>query len=211
MEGLGRLSGRTKMTNTLKGRPTFWIMLVQIVVGYAWLMSGIDKVRSAGFLPGLPDELAEMSEETKYGWYKRFLEDVAVPNADLFGWLVTWGELLVGISLIIVAAFLVLRGSADKWGPPASAIAAAALLGGIFMNVNFHLAEGFFHPLVGYSDGLEGSVDLDSLMPLVQLVLLGVNLSIAWQGIRLSRRVTPVAAGTAGGAGVVQGADRGTA
>ena len=79
------------------------------------------------------------------------------------------------------------------------------------MNVNFHLAEGFFHPLVGYSDGLEGSVDLDSLMPLVQLVLLGVNVSIAWQGIRLSKRVTPVAADGARGTGVVHGAHRGTA
>src|SRR3989304_857803 len=110
------------MLRALRGERAFWIMLVQAVVGYAWLASAVDKVRSASFLPGLPDELAEMSEETKYGWYSRFLEDVAVPNADLFGRLVTWGELLVGISLIIVAAFLVLRGSADKWGPPASAL-----------------------------------------------------------------------------------------
>jgi hypothetical protein len=155
-------------------------MLVQIVIGYAWLASAIDKLRSATFLPGLPEELAEMSEETKYGWYRRFLEDVAIPNAELFGRLVTWGELLVGISLMALAAFLVLRGSDGRWALSASAIGAAALLVGVFMNVNFHLAEGYYHPFAGYGDGLDGSVDLDSLMPLTQLVLLAFNLTIAW-------------------------------
>jgi hypothetical protein len=177
------------MFKFVKGRQIFWIMLVQIVIGYAWLASAIDKLRSSAFLSGLPDELAEMSEETKYGWYRRFLEDVAIPNSDLFGRLVTWGELLVGISLIALAAFLILCGTADRWTLPVSAVAAAALLGGILMNGNFHLAEGFYHPFVGYSDGLEGSVDLDSLMPLVQLVLLAVNLAIAWAAFRQFQRV----------------------
>jgi hypothetical protein len=179
------------MIKAPKGGRIFWIMLIQTVVGYAWLVSAIDKIRSETFLPGLPSELAKMSEETKYGWYSRFLEDAAIPNADLFGRLVTWGELLVGISLIALAGLLVLRGTDDRWALPASATAAVALLAGIFMNVNFHLAEGFYHPLAGYSDGLEGSVDLDSLMPLVQLVLLAVNLSIAWSGIRQLRKATP--------------------
>ena len=199
------------MTKTLKGWPIFWIMLVQMVVGYAWLASAVDKVRSSTFLPGLPQELEEMSEETKYGWYRRFLEDGVIPNAELFGRLVTWGELLVGISLIALAALLILRGTAGRWALPASGIGAAALLAAIFMNGNFHLAEGYFHPFIGYSDGLEGSVDLDSLMPLVQLVLLGVNLSMAWQGIRRPRGVMAIAGGGVGGSGAVQSADRGIA
>jgi hypothetical protein len=178
------------MVRALKGERIFWIMLVQFLVGYVWLISAIDKVRSATFLPGLPQRLAEMSEETKYGWYRRFLKDVTIPNAEVFGRLITWGELLVGISLMALAAFLVLRGTQDRWALAASSIAAGALLAGVLMNVNFHLAEGFHHPFVGYSDGLEGSVDLDSLMPLVQLVLLAVNLTIAWSGFRQLRKVT---------------------
>jgi uncharacterized membrane protein YphA (DoxX/SURF4 family) len=168
-------------------------MLVQTVIGYAWLVSGIDKLRSSTFLPGLSEELAEMSDETKYGWYRNFLENVAIPNSDLSGRLVTWGELLVGISLIAAAAFLILQGAAGRWTAPVSAIAAAALLAGIFMNVNFHLAEGYYHPFAGYGDGLDGSIDLDSLMPLTQLVLLAFNLAI------LMPTVTPWARGRLGG------------
>jgi len=186
------------MIKAPKGGRLFWIMLIQTVIGYVWFVSGIDKLRSSAFLPGLPDVLAEMSEETKYGWYRNFLENVALPNSDLFGLLVAWGELAVGVSLIAAAAFLVLRGTADRWAMPVLAIAVAALLAGIFMNVNFHLAEGYYHPFAGYGDGLDGSVDLDSLMPLTQLVLLAFNLAIAWSGARQMRRIAGTEVVTSG-------------
>ncbi len=172
------------MVRTLKGQSLVWIMAVQAVVGYTWLVSGIDKVRSPTFLAALPDTLAEMAEETKFGWYRRFLEEVTLPNAELFGRLVTWGEVLVGGGMIVLAAALVVRGSADRWTLPISSFAGVALVAGIVMNANFHLAEGYSHPFLGYSDGLEGSVDLDSLMPVVQLVLLAFNGAVAWSARR---------------------------
>src|SRR5690606_13786376 len=44
------------------------------------------------------------------GWYAAFLENVALPNATLFSYLVAYGELLVGLGLIVglltgIAAF----------------------------------------------------------------------------------------------------------
>jgi thiosulfate dehydrogenase [quinone] large subunit len=44
------------------------------------------------------------------GWYARFLESVMIPNATLFSYLVTLGEILVGLGLIFglctgIAAF----------------------------------------------------------------------------------------------------------
>ncbi|MCU6339966.1 DoxX family protein, partial [Enterobacter quasiroggenkampii] len=35
------------------------------------------------------------------GWWASFLEHVAIPNAQLFSLMVQWGELLVGIGLIV--------------------------------------------------------------------------------------------------------------
>jgi hypothetical protein len=164
--------------------------VIQAVVGYAWLVSAIDKIRSETFLPGLPDELAEMSRRRSTAGTAAFWKIQSVPNADLFGRLVTWGELLVGIGLIVMAVFLVLRGTNDRWAlwrrPSRPWRCWRA-----FHERQFSPGRGFDHPFVGYSDGLEGSVDLDFLMPLVQLVLLGVNPSIAWLGIRQLRKATP--------------------
>lgn len=56
------------------------------------------------------------------GWYASFLENVVLPNAEMWGYVIAWGEFLVGIALILglftgIAAFF-----------------------GIFMNFNFMLA-----------------------------------------------------------------------
>ena len=61
------------------------------------------------------------------------------------------------------------------------------------MNVNFHLANGSAHPWLIPGDGFDEGVDLDSLMPTVQLVLIVVSLSV-WRATR--RRA---AAGRPGG------------
>lgn len=52
------------------------------------------------------------------GWYAAFLENISLPNAGVFTFLVAWGELLVGIGLILGAATI------------------SALLAGAFMHLN---------------------------------------------------------------------------
>lgn len=60
---------------------------------------------------------------------------------------------------------------------------ALASLGGIFMAVNFHLANGAPHPWLIPKDGFDEGVDLDSLLPAVQLVLIGVSVGL-WRSLR---------------------------
>jgi len=38
---------------------------------------------------------------TVQGWWAAFLETFALPNAELFNFMVAWGEVLVGIALIL--------------------------------------------------------------------------------------------------------------
>jgi len=99
-------------------------LLVRLYVGYEWLMGGIEKVfgeRSVvwvgakagtavgGFLKGAiaKSPLAEGFDPIKtphpavQEWYAIIIRDVFIPNAALFSYLMAFGELLVGIALIL--------------------------------------------------------------------------------------------------------------
>ncbi|HEY8414171.1 MAG TPA: DoxX family protein [Thermaerobacter sp.] len=111
-----------------------WIWLVlRLWLGWEWLQAGLHKVGNpkwtgaeagaavTGFLKGA---LAKTTGEHPdvAGWYAWFIDRIALPNAKLFSFLVAWGEVLVGIALILgiftgLAAFF-----------------------GTFMNVNFLFA-----------------------------------------------------------------------
>lgn len=95
-------------------------LVVRLYVGYAWLVAGWHKVTDAnwtgenaggavsGFVQGALAKAEGGKDVT--GWYATFLENVVLPNAGVFGYLVAWGELLVGLGLILglltgIAAF----------------------------------------------------------------------------------------------------------
>lgn len=45
------------------------LLLVQVVLGYEWLVSGLTKLERGGFPQGLADELRDMSQGSP-GWYR---------------------------------------------------------------------------------------------------------------------------------------------
>lgn len=109
-----------------------WLVL-RMWLGYEWLSAGLGKVGNpvwtgekagvavTGFFQGV---LAKTTGEhpAVTSWYGAFIEKVALPNAKLFSYLVAYGEVLVGIALILGFATVF-----------------AALMGA-FMNLNFMLA-----------------------------------------------------------------------
>lgn len=159
--------------------PLVGILLVQIVLGYEWLMSGLTKIVRGGFPSGLADELTEKSEGLG-GWYTSFLDEVVIPNAEVFGYLILLGELLVGAGLIVAALVWLLRWEQLSTGGRTSVLAVTALaaLGGIFMNVAFHLANNSAHPWLIPADGFDEGVDLDSILPALQAVLILVSVGV---------------------------------
>lgn len=88
-----------------------WIWLIlRLYLGYGWFMAGIGKVTSdawTGENAGtavknyLEGALARVGEGDVPAWYGWFLEHVAIPNATEFSYLVAWGEVLVGVGLIV--------------------------------------------------------------------------------------------------------------
>lgn len=151
------------------------LLFIQGFLGYEWLMSGLAKIRSGEFVNGLGDHFSEAEGEVS-GWYKSFLDTVVVPNATVFGYLVTIGELAIGIALIVLAAAWWFRWSRLGFTGRSVLLTLVVLAGvvAIFMNVNFHLANGSTHPWIIAADPFDEGVDLDSVMPLIQLAISGV-------------------------------------
>ncbi|ULL16628.1 DoxX family membrane protein [Paenibacillus sp. H1-7] len=95
-------------------------LIVRLYVGYSWVTSGWGKVTNEawtgakagtalqGFIKGALTK-AEAGKDVT-GWYAHFLENVVLPNAKIMGYIVAFGELLVGLGLILglltgIAAF----------------------------------------------------------------------------------------------------------
>lgn len=162
------------------------LLVMQGFLGYEWLMSGASKIVRGGFVSGLGDELAEKSRGT-VGWYQGFLDRQVIPHAGTFAVLVVAGELLVGVALLVTALLWGWRWSsrAPRAKLAVLIVAAGAGIAATLMNINFHLADGSPHPWLIPKDGFDEGVDLDSLMPLLQLVLVVV-------AVRAAKRLTSV-------------------
>jgi thiosulfate dehydrogenase (quinone) large subunit len=110
----------------------FWLIL-RLYTGYEWLVAGWEKVINpawvgpqagtalAGFVKGALAQTTGAHPNVQ-GWYATFLQNVVLPAAPVFSFVVAFGELLVGIALIL-----------------GMFTGIAAFFGG-FMNVNYLLA-----------------------------------------------------------------------
>ena len=98
-------------------------LLVRVYLGVLWLLAAWSKLTDpagawigknagaavSGFAQGAMQQTSgEHAQVT--GWYAGFLESVVVPNAALFSYLVTFGEIAIGLGLIFglftgIAAF----------------------------------------------------------------------------------------------------------
>ncbi|MHB1405591.1 MAG: DoxX family protein [Desulfitobacteriaceae bacterium] len=110
--------------------------VIRVYVGWEWLTAGFGKVFGpgsaswvgpqaggavSGFLKGALGKTSGQHPDVQ-PWYGWFIQNVAMPNATLFGYMVAWGELLVGAALIL--GFLT----------------TIALLAGIIMNMSYLLS-----------------------------------------------------------------------
>ncbi len=99
-----------------------WLwLIIRLYVGYEWLTAGWEKVTSpawvgpkagpalSGFVQGAL-KLTTGAHPSVQGWYGSFLQNMVLPNVGFWSGVVAFGELLVGIGLILgiftgIAAF----------------------------------------------------------------------------------------------------------
>jgi len=110
--------------------------VLRIYVGWNWIHSGLGKVmgeKSAvwvgskagaavtGFLTGALEKTTGAHPDVQ-SWYAWFVQNLALPNAKAFSYMVAYGEVLVGLALIV------------------GAFTTVALFAGLLMNFNYLLA-----------------------------------------------------------------------
>ncbi len=163
--------------NGSSGRLLGGLLVVQLIVGYEWLASGLSKLIRGDFPGGLAGDLHEKSKGAA-GWYQSFLDGTVIPHAHAFGYLIELSELLAGLALIAAAlAWLLAAERLPRGGRGVLLLATAgASLAGIVMAVNFHLANGGAPPWGIPGESFDEAVDLDSLIVAILLVLLVVSL-----------------------------------
>lgn len=177
-------SVQPRSTTEVLGRlPLVGLLLIQIFVGYEWFDSGLTKLVRGGFPSGLAADLHDRVKSAA-GWYRSFVDGSIIPHGVVFGYLIEIGELLVGVVFIAAALAWILGWERLPDAARIVLLAATILaaLGGIFMAVNFHLANGGTHPWVIPKDGFDESIDLDALLPAVQLVFVVLAVG-AWRAI----------------------------
>jgi uncharacterized membrane protein YphA (DoxX/SURF4 family) len=169
------------------------LLLVQLVVGYEWLASGLSKVANGDFPGGLAGTLADLAK-TSPGWYGSFLTGSVAPHAEAFGYAIEWAELLAGAVLLGSAALALRRGEPVRRSIERAT--AIALLVGLVLAVCFELANGAGFGTRLAADSFDEGVDLDTIMVALQLALLVPRL--AARRDRAASRPSAAAARAAG-------------
>jgi len=94
--------------------PQTCIVLLRVVVG-AWFLKAVWTKLTLAYAAGVipypavsprflafhPKRVAEFAADNPVGWYKDFLKDTVLPHATLFATLQTYGEVVVGVGLVL--------------------------------------------------------------------------------------------------------------
>jgi uncharacterized membrane protein YphA (DoxX/SURF4 family) len=109
------------------------LTIIRLYLGYAWFTAGLGKIQSGafdatGFLKNaVANPVKGPDGNMVYGWYVNFLESFALPNIDVFNFIVPWGETLIGLGLML------------------GCLTTAAMFFGLVMNFSFFLAGTVSH------------------------------------------------------------------
>lgn len=99
------------------------IAVLRVYTGLFFTWNGIGKITRDNFAGGMEGFLNSQIENS-FAFYRAFIESVVLPNKTMFAAMVSWGELCVGLLMIV--------GLATRY---------AAAIGAILV-LNFWLAKG---------------------------------------------------------------------
>jgi len=86
---------------TTKKSIHFWpITMLRVYAGAFFVQYGFGKLRNPNFVDGMSGFVTGNLDKC-YGFVRPFLESVVLPNSGVFAFLVSWGEFLIGVALIV--------------------------------------------------------------------------------------------------------------
>ena len=161
------------------------LALVELVIGYEWLISALNKVYSPTFRPGLAASIRTSLQDNPNDWWVALIQRLVIPYAPLWATVVEVAELLVAFGLFVGAMLWISgRFPRSRFACLLNVLVLLALLAGIAMTVNYYLLAG--HPLASLGHLNPGApfdegVSLDGLLTFLGVGLLLIHL-IAQQG-----------------------------
>jgi uncharacterized membrane protein YphA (DoxX/SURF4 family) len=109
------------------------LTIIRLYLGYSWFTAGLGKLTGGGFDASgflgnaVKNPVKGPDGNMVYSWYVNFLESFALPNIDVFNFIVPWGETLIGLGLML------------------GCLTTAAMFFGLVMNFSFFLAGTVSH------------------------------------------------------------------
>ena len=149
------------------------LLLVEICLGYEWFVSGLTKIVHGNFPQGLAGQLADLGKGAP-GWYRGLLTNAIEPHAQVVGYGIEAGELLVGLVLIGAAAVWLVGGARlpERRQQSLQLLIGAASVLAIVLLVNFELANGAGFGMRLGADSFDEGIDLDTIMIGLHVALL---------------------------------------
>ncbi|HLC87598.1 MAG TPA: hypothetical protein VJG66_00895 [Patescibacteria group bacterium] len=138
-----------------------YLYFIFAVVGWIFLKSGFEKISAGKFVGALGATLTKFAKDNPYPPVKAFLENVAVPNSAVFGFLTQWGEFLAGINLLLLSLWMIFN---PKSGQRYSKLMALGFGTGLLLNITFWLAAGYTSPSTGGLNLVMGAINLTGLI-----------------------------------------------
>lgn len=125
------------MTKNLSNK---YLLFILAVVGFIYLRSGWGKITGGEFVNSLGGILGKFAAKNPYPWMQSFLQNVAIPNSNVFGLLTMWGEFLSALAILVAVFYLVFSSKKNKLF---ILLLLAGCFVGMFLNLIFYFAVGW--------------------------------------------------------------------
>jgi len=152
--------------------------LIQAALGIEFLLSGLNKFADPNFLADFGG-FVRSSPATSRGVLSRLIQGLVLPNLALFGSLIKFTELILGIVLLVGAAEIARRRFqghfARQYGyeAPVALIAALAGLGAAGLSFSIFLLNGGVFPTIQPGRAFTSAIP-------VELLIVPLGLAVAW-------------------------------
>jgi hypothetical protein len=173
--------------------PNLALAGLQLLVGYAWLLAGVDKLLLDTF-PVQLGELLHTAVDSGHlpSFFAALLQGLVVPNTVLFGYLIEWGETLAGLGLMTAGLLALLRPLAGRYlGETPGAVfllgaklferlAPLAATGAGLLGLSYFLLDGAPEPWFVPSIAFGGAVNARLFLAAASVVLI-VSQFVQWR------------------------------
>lgn len=175
---------KTQTEHPTRSIAAWGLALVEIIIGYEWLLSALNKMLSPQYRPGFVDALQQMGgTNNPNGWWVSYVHQQVFPWAWQWATIIEVGELLVALGFFAGAILWVSKGfPSSHWAITLNIGVIVAIVGGVLMTASYYLMAGHTLPWLNPADPFDEGLSLDGLLTGIGLGLLLIHLIALWIG-----------------------------